>query len=58
MMQASTIMMSPVLRAEVTPEGFFIGFIPGIVSIVIGTALAGIGVYKRSTASLFKELEV
>jgi putative ABC transport system permease protein len=58
MMQASTIMMSPILRAEVTPEGFFIGFIPGIVSIVIGTALAGIGVYKRSTASLFKELEV
>lgn len=58
MMQASTIMMSPILRAEVTPEGFIIGFIPGIVSIVIGTALAGIGVYKRSTASLFKELEV
>jgi len=58
MMQASTIMMSPTLRAEVTLEGFFIGFIPGIVSIVIGTALAGIGVYKRSTASLFKELEV
>lgn len=58
MMQGSTIMMSPIIRAEVTTEGFFIGFIPGIVSIVIGTSLAGIGVYKRSTASLFKELEV
>jgi len=58
MMQGSTIMMSPVLRAEITPVGFVIGFIPGIASIVIGTALAGIGVYRRSTASLFKELEV
>ena len=58
MVQGSTIMMSPILRAEVTPEGFFIGFIPGVLSIVIGTALAGFGVYKRSTASLFKELEV
>jgi len=58
MMQASTIMMSPILRAEVTPEGFLIGFIPGIISVVIGTSLASIGVYKRSTASLFKELEV
>lgn len=58
MMQGSTIMMSPVIRAEVTLEGFFVGFIPGVISIVIGTTLAGIGVYKRSTASLFKELEV
>jgi len=58
MMQASTIMMSPILRAKVTPEGFLIGFIPGIISVVIGTSLAGIGVYRRSTASLFKELEV
>jgi len=58
MTQGSTIMMSPILRAEITPEGFIIGFIPGIVSIVIGTSLAAIGVYKRSTASLFKELEV
>lgn len=58
MMQASNIMMSPVIRAEVTPEGLFIGFIPGVLSVVIGTGLAGMGVYKRSTASLFKELEV
>lgn len=58
MTQGSTIMMSPILRAEITPAGFVIGFIPGIVSIVVGTSLAGIGVYKRSTASLFKELEV
>jgi len=58
MTQGSTLMMSPILRAEVTVEGFFIGFIPGIVSIMLGTLLAGLGVYKRSTASLFKELEV
>jgi len=56
--QGSTIMMSPVFRAEVTLEGFFIGFVPGMFSVVLGTSLAGVGVYKRSTASLFKELEV
>ncbi|MDX1473779.1 MAG: FtsX-like permease family protein, partial [Reinekea sp.] len=58
MMQGSTIMMSNVMRAEVRPEGFIIGFIPGIASVVLGTALSAIGVYRRSTASLFKELEV
>jgi putative ABC transport system permease protein len=58
MMQGSSLMMQPILRADVRPEGFIIGFIPGILAVVIGTSLAGIGVYKRSTASLFKELEV
>lgn len=58
MMQGSTIFMSPILRAEVRLEGFFIGFVPGILSVLIGTSLASIGVYRRSTASLFKELEV
>jgi len=26
--------------------------------MVLGTALSGIGIYKRQTATLFKELEV
>ena len=58
MMQGSTLLMSPVLRARVTIEGFFIGSIPGVISCLIGTAIAGVGIYKRNTASLFKELEV
>jgi putative ABC transport system permease protein len=33
------------------------GFIPEILSTLVGAGLAGIGIYKRQTAQLFKELE-
>ncbi|MEE4214248.1 MAG: FtsX-like permease family protein [Bacteroidales bacterium] len=51
------IMMPNVVRARITPPDFYIGFIPGLLSTVAGTMLAGIGIYKRQTARLFKELE-
>lgn len=51
------MMMSNIIRAEITPVTYVIGFIPGILSTFLGAALAGIGIYKRSTAQLFKELE-
>jgi putative ABC transport system permease protein len=54
---SSAIMMPDVVRARITETDFYIGFIPGVISTVIGTALAGIGIYKRKTAQLFKELE-
>ena len=57
MMETITMMMDPVIRAEITPRTYFIGFVPGIVSTLIGTALAGRAVYKRKTAMLFKELD-
>ena len=56
-MGESAIMMPNVYRARVTPSTYFIGFIPGVFSIVLGTMLSGIGIYKRNTAQLFKELE-
>lgn len=56
-MKNASMMMPAVFRAEVTPASFYIGFIPGLFATVIGTALAGIGIYKRKTAQLFKELE-
>jgi putative ABC transport system permease protein len=58
LMKNSTMMMPQVYRAIVTPDAYFIGFIPGVFSMVLGTALSGIGIYKRQTAQLFKELEV
>jgi len=58
MMPESTMMYPNVLRAKVTPDLFYIGFIPGLFSMVLGNMLAGIGIYKRETAQLFKELEV
>jgi len=57
LMKGSSIMMPSVIRAQITPSAYFLGFIPGLVSTVIGTMLSGIGIYKRQTARLFKELE-
>jgi putative ABC transport system permease protein len=52
------MMMPSVLRAQVTPSMFVVGFIPGVLATVFGSALAGFAIYKRKTAQLFKELEV
>jgi putative ABC transport system permease protein len=51
------MMMQSVMRARITTEAWYIGFIPGILATAIGTALAGIGIFKRKTAQLFKELQ-
>lgn len=58
MLKESAIMMSNVMRAQVTPASYFIGLIPGIFAPLLGTMISGIGIYKRNTAQLFKELEV
>ncbi len=57
MMEGASMMMPSVIRARITPVDYYIGFIPGLFSTVIGTMLAGIGIYKRKTSQLFKELE-
>ena len=57
MMKNATIMMPSVFRAHITSQTWYIGFIPGVFSTLIGTMLSGIGIYRRQTAQLFKELE-
>jgi putative ABC transport system permease protein len=57
MMKNASIMMPQVFRARITATTWYIGFIPGLCSSLFGTMLAGIGIYKRQTAQLFKELE-
>ncbi|MGH1436210.1 MAG: ABC transporter permease [Lewinella sp.] len=57
-MDNSTMLMPSVLRAKVTPGLFLIGFVPGLLAMVFGNMLSGIGIYRRETARLFKELEV
>lgn len=54
---SSAVMMPDVVRARITTADYYLGFIPGVISTLVGTALAGIGIYKRKTAQLFKELE-
>jgi putative ABC transport system permease protein len=55
-MKNSKMMMPSVFRANITTPAYYLGFIPGLFSIVLGTMLSGIGIYKRKTAQLFKEL--
>jgi putative ABC transport system permease protein len=57
MMKNATIMFPTTFRAHITQEAYTLGFVPGILSTVLGTSLSGIGIYKRKTAQLFKELE-
>jgi putative ABC transport system permease protein len=52
-----SMMVDSVIRSEITPRMYYVGFIPGVISMFIGSALAGMAIYKRQTATLFKELE-
>jgi putative ABC transport system permease protein len=56
-MKSSSLMMTDVLRAQVTPVSFVIGFLPGLGATFIGTSISGIGIYRRKTSTLMKELE-
>lgn len=56
-MKNASIMMPRVFRAQITPQTWYIGLIPGFISTQIGTMLAGRGIYKRRTSQLFKEFE-
>ncbi len=53
----SSMVMPNIFYAQVTPDLFYIGFIPGVLATVLGTMLAGMAIYKREMAQLFKELE-
>ncbi|MFA5817606.1 MAG: FtsX-like permease family protein, partial [Bacteroidales bacterium] len=57
LLQNASMMLPAVFRTEITLPAFYVGFVPGLFATVIGTSLAGIGIYKRKTAQLFKELE-
>lgn len=57
MMKKSTMLLTDVIRARITPFTYVIGFLPGLLATLLGTAVSGIGIYKRQTAQLFKELE-
>ena len=52
-----SMVMPNIFYAQVTPDLFYVGFIPGVLATVLGTMLAGLAIYKREMAQLFKELE-
>jgi putative ABC transport system permease protein len=56
-MSTASMVMPNVFYAKITPDLYYIGFIPGLIATFLGTMLAGIAIYKREMAQLFKELE-
>ena len=57
MVRNAAMMIPTVLHSQVTPFAYVIGFVPGLLATLLGTAISGRGIYKRQTAQLFKELE-
>ena len=53
----STLMVNNLIKAKISSTSYYIGFIPGLLATLLGTSLSGIQIFKRQTASLFKELE-
>lgn len=58
MMQNASLLIDDVIRTKITPGSYVIGFIPGLLATFLGTSISGIGIYKRKTSQLIKELEV
>ena len=56
-MKNASMMVSNVWRAQVTPASYVIGFIPGLLATLLGTSISGMGIYKRQTSLLMKEME-
>jgi len=52
----SSLMFPNVVRARITGATYLIGFFPGLLATFLGTAISGIGIYRRETSELFKEL--
>jgi putative ABC transport system permease protein len=57
LMKDATVLMSTKMQAQVNTTSYVIGLLPGIASSLLGALISGIGIYKRNTAQLFKELE-
>jgi putative ABC transport system permease protein len=57
MLQSSSILITNTVRARVTPVSYYLGFIPGLGATFLGTSISGIGIYKRQTSQLAKEME-
>jgi len=57
LMRNSNMIISGEMGTRVTGMSYIIGFMPGIIAPLLGTMAAGIGIYRRQTSQLFKELE-
>ncbi len=56
--RGSSMLITDVIRAQIVPASYTIGLIPGLIAPQLGAMISGIGIFRRQTAQLFKELEV
>ena len=56
-MALTDMVMPNIFYSKVTPDLFYVGLLPGLLATVLGTMLAGLAIYRRGMAQLFKELE-
>jgi putative ABC transport system permease protein len=54
----STLFSEDIIYTYIAPQTALTGFIPGVLSTMLGAMLAGIAIFRRQTSQLFKELEV
>ncbi len=57
LMRNSNMIISGEMGTRVTGMSYVIGFMPGLIAPLLGTMAAGVGIYRRQTSQLFKELE-
>lgn len=53
----SSVLSENLIYTSITPAAILASFIPGVLSTLLGAALAGAAIFKRQTSQLFKELE-
>jgi putative ABC transport system permease protein len=56
MMRNAAVVMEDVIRARIAPRTLIIGFVPGLIATITGSALSGVGIFRRSPARLTREL--
>lgn len=56
MMKNATMVIDDVIRARIAPQSFVIGFLPGLLATFLGSAISGLGIFRRATAELTKEI--
>ncbi|MCK5684044.1 FtsX-like permease family protein [bacterium] len=57
MLNDVAVLMSGIMKAQISARSFIVSIIPGTFASFLGMGMACLGIYKRNTASLFKELE-
>jgi putative ABC transport system permease protein len=57
MMKNASLFVSNVMRAKVSSASYGIGFIPGMAATFLGASISGLGIFRRQTSQLMKELE-